>query len=358
MKLSFNKQKTALVVFGLLIFSIFAGITGCSNPSTQTSKPGVNKEDPLLISYNTPQQWANWGAVLQEFTKTTGIQAPNDNKNSGQTITALTAEKDKPVADIAYYGIVFGFSAADNGLVDGYKPPHFDEIPAGLKDPDGRWMTVHYGAVAFIVNKDALGQVPVPQSWADLLKPEYKGKVGYLDPTSAAIGYSVAAAVNTALGGTLDNWQPGLDYLTKLAKNEVINPKQTATAKVLKGEIPILIDADFNGYNLKYVEKGPIEVVIPNEGSIKIPYSISLVKNAPHPNNAKKLLDYVLSDDGQKIFAQGFVRPIRNITLSDDIKSKFLPDSDYARLKDVDFDKMNKAQTAFIDLYKKQVLGQ
>ena len=356
MGMSLHKQRTALLAGLLAVGIIAAGVTGCGSKPATTEQ--AKTEDPMVISYNTPQQWANWGAVLQDFAKASGLQAPNDNKNSGQTVTALTAEKDQPLADIAYYGIVYGYKVVADGLVEGYKPPHFDEIPASLKDAEGRWMTIHYGAVSFIVNKEALGQVPAPQSWADLLKPEYKGKVGYLDPTSAAIGYSVATAANIAMGGSLDNWRPGLDYLKKLAQNEVINPKQTATAKVLKGEIPILIDADFNGYNLKYIDKGPIEVVIPAEGTLKIPYIISLVKDAPHPNNGKKLLDYVLSDEGQKKFAEGFVRPIRPGAMTEEAKAKFLPESDYARVKDVDFDKMNSAQTNFIELFKKEVLGQ
>ncbi|MEA4846842.1 MAG: extracellular solute-binding protein [Clostridiaceae bacterium] len=343
------KNSVSIILLTIIVLGLFAGLAGCS------SNPG---KEEMVISYNTPQQWANWAAVLQEFTKETGIKAPNDNKNSGQTITALTAEKNNPVADVAYYGIVFGINAVKDDLVEGYKPPHFDEIPVDLKDPDGKWMTVHYGAIAFLVNTQALGDVPVPQSWEDLLKPEYNGKVGFLDPASAAVGYSVVTAANIAMGGSLDNWQPALDYFNKLALNNVVNPMQTATAKVLKGEIPILIDADFNGYAMKYNDKGPIEVVIPKEGSLKVPYVMSLVKNSPNSENGKKLLDFALSDDGQKLFAEGYVMPIRGGALTSDVKAKFLPEADYARVKDVDYKKMNEQQGAFIELWKKEYINQ
>ncbi|EGH34344.1 extracellular solute-binding protein, partial [Pseudomonas syringae pv. japonica str. M301072] len=53
----------------------------------------------------------------------------------------------------------------------------------------------------------------------DLLKPEYKGMVGYLDPSSAFVGYVSAVAINQAMGGTLDNFGPAIDYFQKLAKN-------------------------------------------------------------------------------------------------------------------------------------------
>ena len=56
------------------------------------------------------------------------------------------------------------------------------------------------------MNKDALGGKPVPACWKDLLKPDYKGMVGYLDPSSAAVGYVGAVAVNQALGGNEKNF--------------------------------------------------------------------------------------------------------------------------------------------------------
>ncbi len=70
-----------------------------------------------------------------------------------------------------------------------------------------------------MVNVDALRGKPVPKSWKDLLKPEYKGMIGYLDPASAFVGYVGAVAVNHAFGGTLDNFDAG-DRLLQGAEEE------------------------------------------------------------------------------------------------------------------------------------------
>ena len=103
-------------------------------------------------------------------------------------MAALEAEARAPQADTAYFGIVFGIEAGRKGLLEAYQPPHFDEIPANLKAPDGQWFTIHQGSIAFIVNTAELRGLPIPQSWNDLLDPKYAGKVGFLDPTQAAVG--------------------------------------------------------------------------------------------------------------------------------------------------------------------------
>lgn len=317
--------------------------------------PGCGKQSKTVVTYNTPQNWVNWGDVLQEFTAETKITAPNDNKNSGQSLTALIAEKGSPVCDVVYLGIVFGMQAVDEDVLQSYKPDGFDDIEDALKDSDGLYTTVHYGSIAILCNTEALGDLPVPQSWEDLLDPMYKGMIGMLDPTSAAIGYSACIAVNEALGGSLDDFDPVFDYFKKLNKNDVIYPKQTSTAKLLKGEIPILIDADFNGYGLKHDQNGPIEVVIPEEGSLKIPYVVGLVKGAPNEANGKQLIDFLFSDKGQELFAKGYVRPIKEDALTDEIKEKFLPDSDYERVRDVNYRKMSDVQEEFSNRWLKEM---
>lgn len=309
-----------------------------------------------MIVYNTPPEWANWGNVLAQFKASSGITVPPDNKNSGQTLAQLVAEQDRPLADAAYFGVTFGIEAASRNLLAPYKPANWEAIPAELKDPEGRWFTIHSGSIAFIVNTQALGDVAVPRSWSDLLKPEYRGKIGFLDPSSAFVGYAVVTAANIAQGGSLDNWDPGIAYFQALMEQEPIIPKQTATARVLSGEIPILLDYDFNGYRLKYKDNGPIEVVLPQEGTIVLPYVVGLVANGPNPEAGKRFLDYLLSDEGQRAWSDGFVRPIRSELMSAETQGKFLPASEYARSKAIDYQRMAAVQQGFTERWLAEVL--
>lgn len=315
---------------------------------------GANALAQTAICYNCPPEWADWGTQLKAIKARTGVTVPPDNKNSGQSLAQMMAEKANPVADVTYLGVTFAIQAQKDGVVGTYKPTAWSEIPDGLKDPQGHWFTIHSGTLGFMVNVDALKGKPVPRSWADLLKPEYKGLVGYLDPASAFVGYVGAVAVNQARGGTLDNFTPGIEYFKALQKNEPIVPKQTSYARMLSGEIAILLDYDFNAYRAKYKDKANVEFVIPAEGTIVVPYVMSLVAKAPNADNGKKVLDFVLSDEGQAIWANAYLRPVRASAISKEAQSRFLPAGEYARAKSVDYARMAAVQKGFSDRYLKE----
>ena len=330
-------------------------LTSCGNADTsaEAPAPAAAGGTGAVITYNSPAEWGNFGEVLSTFTTRTGISAPNDPKNSGQTLAALQAEKDAPVADVAYAGIAFGDQLVQAGVLQPYTPQGSDAVPADLKAADGSWTAVHTGTIAFLVNTDHLDGADVPTSWADLLEPEYAGKVGYLDPTQAAVGYSVATAANEALGGSLENWAPGLEYLKALKANGAVTPAQTATAKVGQGEIPILIDTDFNGYKLR--DQGTnVEIVIPEEGSLLVPYVVGMVNGAPNADNARTLLDFYFSTEGQQLFAKGYMRPVIG-ELPAEMAAEMLPAADYERARTVDYVQQGEVQQRFIEQFKAEV---
>ncbi|MCC7286727.1 MAG: ABC transporter substrate-binding protein [Burkholderiaceae bacterium] len=308
-----------------------------------------------VICYGCAPEWADWGAQLAAIRSGTGLTVTPDNKNSGQNLATLVAEKANPVADISYVGVTFAIQAKKDGVYAAYKPHGWSDIPDGLKDPEGYWFTIHSGTLGFMVNVDSLGGKPIPRSWADLLKQEYKGLVGFLDPSSAFVGYVAAVAVNQARGGTLDDFTPAIQYFKALSKNDPIIPKQTSYARVLSGEIGIMIDYDFNAYRAKYKDKANIAFVIPQEGSVMVPYVMGFVNKGPNPTGAKKALDFLLSDTGQAIWAKAYLRPVRASAMPRDIEAQFLPGSEYARAKTIDYAKMAKVQRGFAERYLKEV---
>src|SRR5262249_46711635 len=131
------------VRFRLAIAFCFAAIFGIQTASAQGR----------AICYNCPPEWADWGSQLKAIQSTLNIQVPSDNKNSGQAIAALIAEKATPAADVTYLGGISADLAKEAGVLTPYKPKGWEKIPADLKDPEGYWFTIHSGTLGLFINK-------------------------------------------------------------------------------------------------------------------------------------------------------------------------------------------------------------
>jgi len=286
--------------------------------------PGRAADEKVVIQYDCIPNYANWGGVTAAYEKKTGVRVPPDMKGSSAAMAALEAEKSNPQADCAYYSGGIGYQAALKGLHEPFKPKGFERIPAGLKDPGGAWWTVHSAYLAILVNTSALKGKPIPRSFEDLLKPDYKGMVVYDDPTIFGTGFTFVFGVNSVLGGGPDR-KAGFDYLEKLSANLLNVAKENSYNNFVRGEVPIWINADGNGLKAKWVDKAPVEVVIPSEGTIAMPLVMALVKGAPHKAEAEKYLDWCLSEEAQTIMAESFFQPVMKVNLPQELQHQFLP---------------------------------
>ncbi|MCS6855371.1 MAG: ABC transporter substrate-binding protein, partial [Elioraea sp.] len=77
----------------------------------------VSAQGNRAVCYNCPPEWADWASALRAIRDRLGIVMPHDNKNSGQTLAALIAERARPVADVAYFGGNFGPRAVEAGVL-------------------------------------------------------------------------------------------------------------------------------------------------------------------------------------------------------------------------------------------------
>lgn len=325
--------------------------------SATLALPAVSADERVVIQYDCIPNYANWGGVTALYKKVSGVNVPPDPKGSSVAMAALEKEKDNPVADCAYYSGAIGFQAAQKGLHQPYKPKGWERVPDSLKDPNGLWWTVHTGTIAFVVNTKALGGAPVPKSWADLLSPVYKGRIAYDDPSWGGTSFTFVYGINELMGGNEKDFKPGLDYLKKLDTNVSSYPRESVYNAVLRGEIPIWINADGNGYKMKWVDNGPVDVVIPAEGTFTMPLVMGMAKGAPHLSDAKQYFDWLLSTEAQAEFAKSFFRPVIAGTLPPDLGSKFLPDSEYKRSRSLDLAKMASSADALKKAWLDEIRG-
>jgi putative spermidine/putrescine transport system substrate-binding protein len=283
----------------------------------------------IVVSFDTGPTWANWAAEFAAFRKRyPGVEITYNDIGSAATVVALDKARNRPQADTAYYFAASGVDAVAKDVVAPFRPVNFDKLPEVFRETDGKWFTIHSLTVAFVVNTRLVKTVP--QSWEDLLKPEYKNAVVYLDPRSTGIGQVLTFDAAYANGGSVDNVQPGIDYLGKLHKagNVLRVVGTTPYAQFVKGEIPIWISYENDGLKAKHTDNlgDQVAVVIPKEASVAAPYGISLVKNAPDPDAGKLWLNFIMTETGQAIFAQGFVRPaVPGVKLPADVADKLPP---------------------------------
>ncbi|NWJ95531.1 MAG: ABC transporter substrate-binding protein [Chloroflexi bacterium] len=352
-------QKPSDIVSGVKNGNYFDVKLADGSTVTQNDFKAQVKKDGQVISYGMPDDWANLGGLWKDMSTYYGITHKDTDMSSAEEIQKFDAEKNNPVADVGDIGIAFGKVAIDTGVAACYKNSRWDEIPAELKDPNGCWAAEYYGAIAFVVNTKLVKNPP--QSWADLLKPEYKGLVAMDDPRQAAVALNGVVAAAYANGGSETNIQPGIDYFGKLFKSGNLKPTKPTVANLQSGEVAIAILWDYLGlgYRDQVAKDQPLQVIIPSDGSVAGPYVAVINKYSARPAAARALNEWIFSDAGQISYAKGYARPIRKVKLPDDVASKMLPDSAYAPVKFFkDYTVLDNTKTIISNDWAGKVLGQ
>jgi len=357
-KLSFRLVSLVILVT-MLLMSCTSGQEG--GVSTNDDLVAAAQKEGMLTTIALPHDWCNYGEAIETFKAKYGIEVNELNPDGGSAdeIEAIKANKDNkgPQApDVIDVGVGFGPQLIEEGLVMPYKVSTWDTIPADAKDADGYWYGDYYGVLAFEVNKDAVQNVP--QDWADLLKPEYKGQVALSgDPRASAQAQMSVYAAALANGGTLDNVEPGLDFFKKLNEAGNFVPVIAKQSTVAKGETPVIMRWDYNALADKEALAGnpEIEVVIPKTGVIAGVYIQAISAYAPHPNAAKLWMEFLYSDEGQLIWLKGGCHPIRYNDLAarnaipDEIAAKLPPAEAYAKAVFPTIEQINNAKAVIAE---------
>jgi len=252
--------------------------------------------------------WANYGAIMKDFTKKYGIKINDQNPNgsSAQEITAIETQKGRAERpDVVDVGTSYATNNED--LWAPYKVQTWADIPASAKDASGRWYDDYGGYVS--IGCDTKIVTTCPTSFADLTNPMYKNEVAINnDPTSASAAFYAVWAAAIANGGSFNNIQPGINFFATLNKDGNFVPDGTA-ATAASGSTPILIWWDYLQNGIAASVPG-WKSVIPSDGTIAAYYTQAITKDAPDPAAARLWEEYLYSVTGQNLFLQGYARPI------------------------------------------------
>ncbi len=247
----------------------------------------------------------DWCSLMEtQFEKETGIKVSLIRKSAGESYAQLRAEAKNPKIDVWWGGTGDPhLQAAGEKLTQPYQakalPELMDWAQRQAKIAEYRTVGVYAGALGFGYNEELLKAkgLPAPQCWKDLAKPIYKGEVQVANPNSSGTAYTALATIVQLFGE-----EQGFDYLAQLHKN--INQYTKSGSAPIKaaarGETAIGIT--FMHDIMKQVKKGfPVKIVAPCEGTGYEVGSMSIVKDARNPEEAKAWVEFALRPDVQSL---------------------------------------------------------
>jgi iron(III) transport system substrate-binding protein len=184
---------------------------------------------------------------------------------------------------------------ASKGAFVPFKPDGFDKVPAGLNDPDGRYVAQRVSIISIYGRTDLVPASDMPKTWDDLLSPRFKGKLVMTNPSFTSLQLSVVAMMVK---------QRGWDFYERLNRNDVVvvQGNEQALNLVKTGERPIAAGADSQYANAARIAGHKITNVFPNDGTFAIPATTSIVQGSNSPHAAKLLAEYTLSLEAQKLW--------------------------------------------------------
>lgn len=238
--------------------------------------------------------------IFQQFTKDTGIKVDFIDMSSGEVLSKLQAEKGKPSADVWFGGGLDSFITAKNkGLLEQYISPEMKEVPLKYRDKDGYWSGVSLVLVGFMVNNEIMvdKKLAAPKTWADLTKPEYRDEVIMANPAISGTNYALVDNLIQELGE-----DKAWEYFEALNKNVPFLAKRGGEPpmKVTTGEFGVAV-IPMSGEFILMEGKYPVTTIYPEDMIPWVPAGMAIFKNAENLPEAKKFIDWALSEKGQTV---------------------------------------------------------
>jgi len=303
-----------------------------SGLSTLASAQQVN------VICSVQADWCNMIATV--YARTTGVKINLALKGSGEALAQLIAEKENPKTDVWFGGTGDPhLQAAESNLTLEYKSPSLTQLypwaQQQAQQSGFKTVGIYLGPLGFGYNTELLKKkkLAVPRSWADLLKPEYKGDVQVANPASSGTAYTMIATLVQLMGE-----DKAFEYLKGLHTNvgQYTRSGTGPIKAVARGETAVSISFIHDAPQEK-MQGFPVETVTPSEGTGAEIGSMSIVKGARNMAEAKKFYEWALTPQAQTFgaVAKQYQLPSNKATAVDpnvpDFKTIKLINYDYAK---------------------------
>lgn len=340
------RSRSYSVVVLLMLVVIMAALSGCA---------GAAKKDTEINVLCTPQEeWCQ--GMKQEFEAKYGITVNYVRMSSGESLARIRAEKDNPQFDIWWGGPIDSFVAAkQEGLLEAYNSPNYKNLldEKKYKDADNTWAGIYVGTLGFCTNTDWLAKNPgvkAPESWDDLLKPEFKGQIMVAHPSTSGTSYTAMATV-LQIRGEAAGWEYLKQYAGQMAQ---FTKSGVAPAKFVgQGEAAVGIVFSHDIVNEIDNNKLPLVLTFPKEGTGYEIGGMGILKGGKHMQAAKQWFDWALTTEAQALGPKykAYQAPtVKGVALSH-------PELLQVNLIDYNFDWAGKNKKVFVDKFTNEIAG-
>lgn len=260
-------------------------------------------EDLLVYTALEDDEIPRYLALFKQAHPDINIKIVRDS--TGIVTAKLLAEKENPRADVVWGTAATSLMLCDQaGMVEPYAPKGVERVRPKMKDPNNppHWVGIKAWMTGFCVNtvECETMKLPIPESFEDLIQPEYQGQLMMPNPASSGTGFLTVSAILQMMGE-----EKGWAYLDQLHQNMIrythsgSQPCKLAGA----GEAAIGISFAYRGFMQK--KKGePILTVFPREGSGWDVEANCLIRKPAIKPAAKTFLDWAIDEPVMKEYAQ------------------------------------------------------
>jgi iron(III) transport system substrate-binding protein len=258
----------------------------------------------LNVICSVQAEWCSMIATV--YARTTGVKINMTVKGSGEALAQLIAERDNPKTDIWFGGTGDPhLQAAEQDLSLPYESAALTQLhpwaQQQAKQSGYKTVGIYSGPLGFAYNTELIAKkkLPIPKTWADLLKPEYKGEIQMANPASSGTAYTMIATLVQLMGE-----DKAFDYLKALHKNinQYTRSGVAPLKAVARGEAMVSISFVHDGPQEK-MNGFPVATITPADGTGAEIGSMSLVKRARNLELAKKFYEWALTPGAQEMAA-------------------------------------------------------
>lgn len=281
-----------IYIFTLLV-STFLLLTGCSKKQEQISEVKIYS---IIHEEETV-------ALTKLFTEKTGIPVTFLRASTGELVNRVIAEKDNPQADILLGGASsYHIQADKSGALEKYISPSAEKVPDYAVSENGTWTGFCVLTLGIGVNEERYSKkfsdIPLPETWEDLLNPVYKGEIVLTNPIASSTAYLFVQDQLQRLG-----WDKGWDYLLNLAPLIGQFPDSGSAPAKLVGTGEYALGVSYIHALAKYKAQGfNVKMIAPPQ-SVGDVDCISIMKNTTNLEGAKKFVDFILSKEAQELMS-------------------------------------------------------